>query len=213
MPETVKKSNPKKKKLIIAIAVALAIVIIMGIAVIIIDMIENGKVYIPEPIDYDFYEADFSEDIYTDSEYVALIEGDEVSYLDMDTNLTIGISEKNVMDFGDDVVFFWNYIQNIIAGDTDAYNAMFSDGYYSKMSPKSAFTMQKLYDIKISKYASEVVEDSDGNYTKYTYIIEYKIFKNNGTFRNDIGDGSRKQYITITDKSGDFLIDVVEYVR
>ena len=47
------------------------------------------------------------------------------------------------------------------------------------------------------------------NYTKFLYVIEYRILHNNGTFRRDIGSGSKKQYFTLTDKQGDFKIDSI----
>jgi hypothetical protein len=90
---------------------------------------------------------------------------------------------------------------------------MFSKEYFRSNPAKEAFTMQKIYDSQITKYSTEEIETTNGNYTKYIYIVEYRILKNNGTFRNDIGDGSRAQYITITNKSGEFLIDSIGYIR
>ena len=65
--------------------------------------------------------------------------------------------------------------------------------------------MQKLYDVNITKLA---VNDVGGN-TVYEFTLEYKILENNGTFRNDIGDGSKKQYITVTTENGKLLISSI----
>ena len=47
------------------------------------------------------------------------------------------------------------------------------------------------------------------NYTKSIYTLEYQINKNNGTFRRDIGDGSKQQYFVVTNRTGEWLIDSI----
>ena len=50
---------------------------------------------------------------------------------------------------------------------------------------------------------------SISNYTKYIYKLSYSILKNNGTFRNDIGEDQKTQYIVITDREGTLKIDAI----
>jgi len=73
--------------------------------------------------------------------------------------------------------------------------------------------MQKLYEVSLTKELVEKVEEKDGEFTRYTFILSYRILKNNGTFRKDIGDGYRRQYITVTDRNGQLLIDRVSTER
>ena len=47
------------------------------------------------------------------------------------------------------------------------------------------------------------------NYTKFIYAVEYQINENNGTFRRDIGDGSRPQYLVVTNRTGEWKIESV----
>ena len=67
--------------------------------------------------------------------------------------------------------------------------------------------MQRLYDIKIEKISSEA--------PNYIYMLEYKIHKNDGTFRRDIdSDAARPQYLVILEKNDVFLIDeIITYIE
>ena len=93
-------------------------------------------------------------------------------------------------------------IYDIIEGDVDSYNSRFSAEYYSTNVPMEKFTKQKIYDVNIT-YAQ--AENTTGKGTMY--CIEYKILKNNGTFRNDILEGSKKQYIILVKDAGEIKIN------
>lgn len=202
----------RKKRMIIAIISVLVALILVWLSVLLLENIEKkNSADNNAAIDYNFYYADFSENIFEDQEYLTLIEGEGIRYCE--GGLTVSIDESTIGNYGKDIVFFWDFIHNIINGNKDEYNAMFSDQYYKYNAPKQEFTMQKLYEVQISKYSTEQVETSSGNYTKSVFVVEYRILKNNGTFRNDIGDGIRPQYITVTNKSGDFLIDSIGYIK
>ena len=67
-----------------------------------------------------------------------------------------------------------------------------------------------LYDIEIEKLG----EDKTESETRYRYDVSYKIFRNNGTFRNDIGsDASKTLYFELTKSGGKVLIDKIDYYR
>ena len=57
--------------------------------------------------------------------------------------------------------------------------------------------------------------DKGKAYTQYVFTVEYKIHKNNGTFRTDIGlDESRRQYFVLSDSTGkEVLIDQIRNVQ
>ena len=95
-----------------------------------------------------------------------------------------------------------------IAGDHDAYNDCFSKEYLLTNGYADEFTMQKIYGIVIQKYSVTAKSGDGGIYNEYVYTLDYKIMENDGTLRRDIGsDMSRTQYITVTDRTGEYKID------
>ena len=71
--------------------------------------------------------------------------------------------------------------------------------------------MQQIYDVVITEWETE----NKGTYSSTEFHLEYKIRKNNGTLRNDIGsDASKAQQLTITTNNADgtFKIDSVTVV-
>jgi hypothetical protein len=155
----------------------------------------------------------FSDEYITDIDEFLSDEG----YLDKDRTLyyhnaahgtTVSIEDGE--DYGQCVEFLRGMVDAILAGDADAYNACFSDLYFTKAERQGEFSMQKLYDIIIGTYSEEKVTENGQTYTKYVYTLEYKIRRNNGSLRSDMGsNGSRTQYLLITDREGKLLIDGV----
>ena len=198
-----------KKRLLIIIASVLGVIALLFAASFVIDKYyDNKRDEDNAPIDYDFYPADYDENIYNDREYIEKIDNGFIYYTDFSNNVTLGVERETAAEHGDDVAFMVDYIYSIIEGDHSKYNGFFSDAYYESNDSHGEFTMQKLYDVNITKESAEPITE-DGDYTKYIFVVEYKIFKNNGTFRNDIGDGSKKQYITVTDRTGELEIDAI----
>ena len=202
------KDNKKaKRKLLIIIAAIAGIMLILLLASVIIDKIQSksGEEY---EVDFNFYPADFQENIYENQKYSELIAGEFIRFCDSDTNVTVGIDKETAISYGEGVELIVNTLYDAINGDYESYNSRFSDIYYQDNSPKDAFTMQMIYDVKITR----ISEEKDSDYTKSYYCVEYKIYQNNGTFRRDIGNGSKKQYFTISNASGEYLIDSIETV-
>lgn len=208
-----KKEKPSKrtakKKLIVIAAVVLLAIVLLLICSAVIDKIEEKENTSNEEIEYSFYPADYGENIFEDEEYLSVIDGEFMRYCDLRTNVTSGIDKSSAAEQGGAVEFIVNMLYDAINGDADAYNANFSDTYYEDNSPKSDFTMQKIYDVTITYVSEEKID----NYTRYFYYVEYKIYHNNGTFRRDIGDGAKKQLFTITDRTGVLLVDSVSTVK
>lgn len=204
-----------KKKLIIAIISIVAVIALLIIAVEIIEYINNKRSLEPIEIDFDFYPADYDENILENEEYLELIKGEYIRVCNASTGVTSGVDLNKTDKYSSEILFMLDYIQDIINGDHESYNARFSEEYYKKNEPLERFTMQKVYDVLITQKEVETVTDEKTgvNYTKYLIVLEYKIYENNGTFRRDIGNGSRRQYITITDKTGNLLIDSIGIER
>jgi hypothetical protein len=201
-----KNANAKAKKRLLVIVIILASALAVLIALsFLIDMLQKEEIVKPDDIDFDFYEADFNEDIFENEEYLKLIEGGTVSYKQNDTIITI--TRETAGELGSEVSFVVEMLYDVIYGQTKEYNARFSSEYFKDHSPKDEFTMQMIYSAVIENVSTEYVTTDAGNYTKYIFSLEYRIYHNNGTFRRDIGNGARTQYITITNRSGKLLID------
>ena len=198
-----------KKRLLIVIGVILLVMMLLFAASYAIDAYYKARSKNEKPIDFDFYPADYGENIFDDEEYNTLIKDGFISYTDSSSGVTVGIDTDNPQKYGADVKFLVDYINTIVNGDCDAYNNMFSEDYLKYNGKHEKFTMQKLYDVSITKLTVSNAAGKNGTYEIYEFILEYKILKNNGTFRKDIGDGSKKQYLTVTTESGGFLISSI----
>lgn len=154
-----------------------------------------------------FVTPDYEEDIYTDQGYLDL--NRYITFIDGSISTTL--SETEHADQDEDVRFMIDYIQTIIAGDAEAYNACFSEAYYADAdnAPLDRFTAQKLYNITLTRTETETTDGADG-FTTHGYKVEYMIRHNNGTFRRDLGsDSIRAQYLVISDRGGSWHIDRV----
>jgi len=203
-----------KKKKIIIICVLAALVILAAVSIFVLfffnsgnknpmfnkgidGMYGNTKTYIYYPIDYSY-------DIMSDTEYLGL---DRRLYYKSGGE-TIAVDEYPIEDFDSTVAFFVEYFKLAISGDYNAYNALFTENYYKANEPYYSFTQQMIYDMEIEKLS----EKTENGNTYYYYNVSYKIHKNNGTFRNDIGsDGEKTLHFTLVEKDGKILIDSITY--
>ncbi len=209
-----KKTSPKLKKQLIVVVVIIAFVLlIMYLLTIMIPYLyDKQKLKNTEEViaDYSFYTPDYSENIFEDKEYTELIANGIVTY-DNGVNSIMVITPETASHQGEGVKLLTDMLYAIIDGDSQKYNSYFSDIYYKANNPKGEFTMQKIYNAVITSYSVEAISEKDNNYTKYTYTLTYNIYENNGTFRKDIGDAARVQYIEISDRNGKYSIDSVYY--
>ncbi len=207
-------ASPKlKKRIIVTLIVILAVLLVMYLLVELIPKlysVKDAERVQEVTADYNFYPADYEENIFEDIDYLALI-NNGLLYYDNGSNSILEATEENAADFGEAASLMINMFYSVVEGDAVRYNSYFSDEYFRVFSAKERFTMQKIYNAKLSLIAVEGVEEKAGNYTKYTFKLEYFIFENNGTYRKDIGEDARTQYFTVTDKSGNFLIDSLFY--
>ena len=200
-----------KRRLRNILIICAAVLLVLVVASLIIDRLSTNRKYeeATKNLNYKFAEADFDENIYDDPAYLELIENGFLYFCDTSNNQTIGYEREEAEKFGADVVFMTEYIYAAIGGEHEKYNAMFSDLYYDDNAPLEKFTMQKIYDVTITRSSERDVTDKKNTYREYKYTVEYKILDNNGTFRNDIATGSRKQNFTVTDREGELKIDAI----
>jgi len=156
---------------------------------------------------YIFYPSDYEKDIFSDPEYLDLNRYITV----VEGPLAVTVTDGDFLSHGEVVAFLAEkYIDSIIRGDAQTYNSCFSEKYYQDNEPLEQFTMQQLYNITLELEDTEKIEDGDEEYTLYGYRVEYMIHCNNGSFRYDMhSDSFRPQYLVISDRSGEYLIDQV----
>lgn len=202
-----------KRNMIIVLVCMVAFAVVAIPLINILDKLQNGEDTeetgkLP-PSSIIFATPDYEYDIMQDEEYLQL--NRRIYHCDERSGLTEELTDKNIGGYGPAAGVLREAINAIIAGDADAYNSLFSDNYYANNEPESPFTMQRLYDIKITKVNETIKSGEKGKYTQYEYEVEYKIRLNDGTFRTDIGhDESKKQYFILSDSvTGDVLIDQI----
>ena len=165
---------------------------------------------------YSFYEADYDLDILDIDEYMS--KDRLIYYCDPNTGVTVSLTDDaDRLRYDGAFQTLCTMIDRIIAGNADRYNDLFSSRYYAieGNERKTEFTMQQVYDIKITWDGKSAQTDENGKtFTQYQYVVEYKIRQNNGTFRDDIdSDASRKQLFILSNAASGasdvFLIDRV----
>ena len=167
--------------------------------------------YSDELRSYAFYKTDYDLDPTQDEEYMGLDR--QLWYHSGGVGIGGSLEDDEAWNgYNDAVTFFVKYFKTVIAGDTDAYNALFTKAYYRKNDEHIRFAPQMLYDIHVYQLSEST--DNSG-VTEWTFSVEYKIHRNDGTFRNDIpSDGSRALLFTLRgDASGNVLIDSIERYR
>ena len=202
-----------KKQLLITAAVIVSLLLIL---LILIGSLQRCSDSLEEePIRTDEYgdsvTIEFSTEYVTDEADILLDEVYQgynlnVYYLDQQNGVGVEVNEMTAGLYGSAVELLYKLVQTMMSGDAEAYNTFFSKLYFESNEPQGAFSMQKLYDIEITKV--EEYKSEKGNYTEYIYALDYKIRRNNGSLRPDIdSDGSRTQFILITDREDALLID------
>lgn len=198
------RSQKRRLKRIILI-VFLTFFVLLGICILILNLPQPktaGTDYTDALTDYSFYPVAY-ENIFEDPDYTEQMR--RINYADVSEGIReYVITEDNINDFDASVAFMYNYIQYIINGQTEKFNACFSNAYYEKVYPKERFTMQRLYDINL--YRVDV--QNENGYAVYIFKLDYKILKNNGSFRRDISsETSRTKTIYVTTREGRLAID------
>jgi hypothetical protein len=203
------KRRSLKRDMLIAFAVTGGVLLLLAVLVNLLEQRASSG----NPSETGDYQYKFSDEYVTDiEEFLAdedYVMKDRTFYFyNADLGTTVGIPEGQYQDYGACVEFLCKMVEAIIAGDAKTYNTFFSELYFTKEDPQADFSMQKLYDIVIGTYSEEAVTKDGKTYTEFIYTLEYKIRRNNGSLRDDMGsNGTRTQYILITNREGKLLID------
>ena len=200
-----RQTQAMKKRMLLVIGCILgALVLLFGVITLISYLTADDANEIPE-YDYTFYPV-YEGDILEYAPYVA--KNRALNYCDnpYGYGLTQAVTDENRATFDARVLFLEAYIKTVIAGDSEAYNALFSEQYYKNHDPMQPFSPQMIYNI----YANyDMTEKDDNGELLYTYKLSYMILRNDGTFRRDIGsESTRLQYITLRESAeGTILVD------
>ena len=162
---------------------------------------------------YIFYEPDYEFDIMNDDKYLELDR--QIYFENPETGITVVVDKEKLEDVPNDqkeyISLLCDFVNYAINGQSEEFNALFSEEYIEADGKiKMDFTMQQLYNIKIT-YVDDFSEVVEGETLEsYDYWIEYMIRKNNGTFRSDMeSDCTRKEYIRITKREESIGIDAL----
>lgn len=162
------------------------------------------KLYIGKP--------DWETDIFTLDEYLYL-EPEKMWYKEGAENVRIHQSEA-YQTGGAGLYFLTSYFDAVKKADIATLNSMYTENYFKigKYEKHEAFPQQKIFDIQIQRrFDIPVDEKEEKIYDVYYYLVSYKIYENDGMFRDDIDEySSRPQVIkVIIDSSGVGKIDMI----
>lgn len=186
--------------------IALAVMTVLATVLWAVGLLLDSGTKKPDSLpDSVFFEADYSKDIFKDEAYMSL--DHSIMYMEYDSGMTL--TEENYSTAGVASEFFYEYFDAIIRGDADRYRGMLTENYIDDFEPPAEFTMQMLYDIEVNRVQTSWSEEYNGKtVTVYNFAVKYKIFENNGTFRNDIASNqSSTQYYELYAYDGTFYLN------
>ncbi len=216
----------KKKKKRILIVVLIVVTLLAGVSYVMTlkpDLIAGlfsrkkaahsgpTSMYSDELRSYVFYPSDYSLDPTKDEEYMGLDR--QLWYHAGGVGVGGPLEDDGSWNgYNDAVRFFTKYFRTVIAGDAGTYNTFFTDRYFRDADPYVRFAPQMLYDIHVYELSETTGQDGT---TTWTFQVEYRIHRNDGTFRNDMdSDGVRPLlFVLYGDAEGNVKIDSIEYYR
>ncbi len=206
---TLEEKKRKKRNLIIALIIFTILGAISFILTEVPQLFEKKdnaptSMYSDKLHSYTFYPTNLDLDVTADEEYMELDR--RIHY--KKGAVTVAVMPEDLATYNDAVLFFVEYFATVIDGDTETYNTFFTDRYYETNKPYTIFAPQMLYDITVEQLIEE--ERANGGFC-WVFRVDYKIHKNDGTFRNDMeSDSIRTLYYQLEeDAQGDVKIDAI----
>ena len=173
--------NRRKKIVKIIIIACAAVFVLSGLFAILKPETWFQQQLPPIPVDENIqlYEPDWELNIMTDNDYRQL--DHRVHFYDANSGATYSLEEEDLATTEPEILFFYYYFESVRMGNAEAYAEFFAQDYDGTYAIPEEFTMQMVYDIYIEPYRTE-------SETEKAYKVFYKIARNNGTFRADIGE-------------------------
>ncbi len=198
------KKNVETSKIVILLSIVVLIFIMVFFSIYLLG--GDGTRGSAPKYDFIFHEVDFDTDILTDPDYLVLDRS--VSLRQGNQTVTI---DRNFRSENGTIEFMLDYLDCIISGDYEGYGDFFSRLYFETETVPEIFTMQRVYEITIEFISETPIVESNKNYIEYRLSLDYKINRNDGTLRNDMGsDCFRTQYFLITNREGELKIDTIK---
>ncbi len=186
--------NRLKKRIVAVMLIMVIVLAVLWTVSIILDKVDKNAAEPEIPVVYyDFYTPNFEADIFEESNY---LEKDRQLYYTDDMGQQIGYTKNNITE--NDLIpeFFINYFDAIAHADKEKYLSCFSAEYREKIGDIKDFTMQRVYNMEVELISCQSLENGE---SVAEVTCNYRIMKNDGTFRNDIGsDMGRVQYMTLS---------------
>ncbi len=155
-----------------------------------------------------FFEADYDKNILEDDWYLSHDRG--IHYNRYGNNVVL--TQENISSMPVSASFFYDYFDCIIRGDYENYPRFYTESCLSdeNFHCPEKFTMQGLYDINVTLHS--VSGDEESKITTEIYEVSYRIFENNGTYRDDIlPDETRTRVFEIVINNGVAKINSITY--
>ncbi|MBE6641718.1 MAG: hypothetical protein E7619_09030 [Ruminococcaceae bacterium] len=194
--EALKNATGKKKGILIALLAVAALLLVAALLCLVLFLVDF---FIPDRGEelanrFELYPVDYEYDISGDEKYMA---EDRRVWVN-DGTLSAPIDDN---DYSDNqlYMFFEKYFKALQEGDASSLKECYSDELVKTLKLPYRISMQRVYDINLQYISTEAATDEAGIvYDSVVYRFEYKIMKNDGTFRRDLeSDAVRPQYITI----------------
>jgi hypothetical protein len=189
----------KKSKRNVLIAIFAAILLIVGIVSVCLFLPDKS---VSNSSELNFHLPDYDEDIFQNKAYVSFIR--DLRYGAMGVEQLYSY-ENDFDDASAECQFFLRYFHTVINGNYQEYPSYFATDFFEN-APK--FTMQMIYEPYVFFHSTSEEEIDGENVTLYNFHVEYKIFKNNGTFRNDVSSNTAipQIYQLTKDLQGNYTI-------
>ena len=125
------------------------------------------------------------------------------------------LNESNLDTVGVASGFFYRFFDAVIRGDAETFRSMLTDDYIKNNDVPKRFTMQRLYDIRVDQCQSVDFTTYHGADAQvYHFEVSYRIFRNDGTFRNDVGSNqTTTQYYELYRVGDTILLNAVSQKR
>lgn len=172
-------------------------------------LVAVSKLFADEKLDYTekdddiyYFSADYYEDISADIVYMS--KSREVFFIN-DSGFGEYLTEKDG-ELSTVKGVMYNYFKALKNGSAEEHEKLLSASYEEHFVVQKSFTPQKVYDIQVAFLTGDV---SDGIYYE-KYSVTYKIYRNNGTYRADVGsDVAKTMVFEIVNIDGGALINSI----
>ncbi len=200
-----------RKTILRAFLIILMILAVLGVLLGILALVDHLLRKNSTSAVSDLDEPDYSVNILEEEAYLKLNRA--VYYLEYGTGEEL--NEENFKSVGVASEFFYRYFESLIHGEADTYRSMLTDRYIADHNVPKRFTMQRIYDIRVELFqdvSSATYHGMDAQV--YYFEVSYKINRNDGTFRNDIGSNrSSTQYYELYRVGDAFYLNAITNKR